>query len=84
MELIFLLVEVNIMETALTSVQEASMGFKARKLRVSRLLTQQELADIAGVSLEEVNSFERNLPVPLDARRKVHKALWARKDRGTQ
>ena len=72
------------MKTALIPVQEASMGFKARKIRVSRLLTQQELADIAGVTIEDVNSFEHNLPVSLDARRKVHKALWARKERVIQ
>jgi transcriptional regulator with XRE-family HTH domain len=40
-------------------------------------LTQQELANMAGVSLEEIDLFEHNLPVRLDARRKLLKELWA-------
>ena len=67
------------MKIDLTLSQEASLGIKVRRLRISRLLTQQELARIAGVSLEEVNSFEHNLPVRLDAKRRILKELWARK-----
>ena len=78
-ELISLPVEVKSMKSDLTLLQETSMGFKARKLRVTKLLTQQELADMAGVSLEEVDLFERSLPVQLDARRRILKELWARK-----
>ena len=65
------------METDLTLIQEDSIGFKSRKLRISKLLTQRELAEIAGVSVEEVDLFERNLPVKLDARRRILKELWA-------
>ena len=39
-------------------------------------LTQQELADITGVSKEDVKSFEHNLPIKLDSRRKLVKELW--------
>jgi len=45
------------------------------------LLTQPELADMVGVSVEEVDLFERNLPVALDARRRILKELWAKKTR---
>ena len=69
------------MTTVPTFTQESSPGFKARKLRVSSLMTQQELADMAGVSQEEVNLFERDLPLPLDSKRKILKELWARKAR---
>ena len=72
-------VEVKIMKINLTSAQETSTGFKAKKLRVARLLTQQELADMADVSLGEVDLFERNLPVPLDTKRRILKELWAKK-----
>ena len=68
------------MKTDLTLTKEASLGFKARKLRISRLLTQQELARIAGVSLQEVDLFEHNLPVRLDAKRRILQQLWARKN----
>jgi transcriptional regulator with XRE-family HTH domain len=57
--------------------QESSPGFKVRKLRLSRLLTQKELADITGISQEEVDLFEQNLPVRLEAKRKLLKELWA-------
>ncbi len=69
------------MEADLTLVQENSIGFKSRRLRISKLLTQRELAEIAGVSTEEVDLFEHNLPVQLDARRRILKELWAVKAR---
>ena len=66
--------------TAVLSVdQELSLGFKARRLRVSQLLTQHELANIAGVSQDEVSLLEHNLPLRLDAKRKLLRELWARK-----
>ena len=67
------------MTAVVTFDREASLGFKARRLRVSLLVTQQELADIAGVSQEEVDLFEHNLPVQLDAKRKLLRELWARR-----
>jgi DNA-binding XRE family transcriptional regulator len=72
-------VEVKAMKTDVTSIQEASPGMKARRLRISKLLTQRELANIAGVSREEVDLFEHDLPVTLDARRRILKELWAKK-----
>ena len=65
------------MKTVTASTLEPSVGVKARRLRISQLLTQQELANLAGVSLEEVDLFEHNLPVRLDARRKLLKELWS-------
>ena len=59
--------------------QESSIGFKVRKLRVSRLLTQRELADMARVSQKDVSLLEHNLPVRLDAKRRILKELYARK-----
>jgi DNA-binding XRE family transcriptional regulator len=58
---------------------KAPAGLKARQMRISRLMTRRELADMAGVYPEEVNLFEQNLPVPLDARRRILKTLWAKK-----
>jgi DNA-binding XRE family transcriptional regulator len=58
---------------------EPSMGVKVKRLRLSRLLTQQELADEAGVSRAEVNRFEHGLPLPLNSKRKILKELWASK-----
>lgn len=76
-----LVVGVKVMPAALTLPREATRGFKARKLRISLLLTQQELADMAGVSVTEVDLFERNLPLALDAKRRIFKELWAKKTR---
>jgi len=65
---------------AVKSVEkELSLGFKVRRLRVSQMLTQQELANVVGVSPEDVSLFEHNLPLRLDARRRILKELWARK-----
>jgi transcriptional regulator with XRE-family HTH domain len=69
------------MQVDLTLVQEDTIGLKSRRLRISKLLTQRELAEVAGVSTEEVDLFEHDLPVPLDARRKILKELWAGKAR---
>ncbi len=59
--------------------REPSIGTKVKRLRLSRLLTQQELADGAGVSKTEVNLFESGLPLPLNSKRKILKELWAEK-----
>ena len=67
------------MTEVLTFTPEVSLGFKARRLRVAQLLTQLELADMAGISQEGVDLLERNLPVTLDTKRKLLKILWARK-----
>ncbi len=68
-------------ETTILLNNLLSAGQKARRLRIANLLTQQELAEVAGVPLEHVELLERNLPVPLDSKRRIHKELWAIKDR---
>jgi DNA-binding XRE family transcriptional regulator len=71
----------GIMATMVTYELQLPIGVKARRLRISQLLTQRELADMAGVSQKEVDLFEHDLPVTLDARRRILKVLWARKDK---
>ena len=65
------------MPKVITFARESSIGPWARSVRMALKLTQQELAEIAGVSREDVNSFEHNLPVRLDAKRKLVRELWA-------
>ena len=65
------------MATLLSSLREASIGLWVRNLRVSLKLTEQELANMAGVSKEEVYLFEHNLPVELDIKTKLLKQLYA-------
>ena len=67
------------MAAVLTLDHVKSPGFQARKLRVSLVLTRPQLANLAGVYLEEVDLFEHDLPVPLDVKRKLLKELWSRK-----
>ena len=64
-----------------TLTRESSAGYVARRARLARRMTQQELAGLAGVSRESVDLFERGLPVPLDIRRRLLKELWANKAR---
>ncbi len=67
------------MTEVLSVSQESSLGFEIRKLRVSRRLTQKELANMARVSQKDISLLERNLPVQLDATRRLFKELWASK-----
>ena len=74
-----LLREVKDMASVQISTREPSIATQAKKLRLSCLLTQQELAVAAGVSREEVNRLEQGFPLILDSKRKILKELWARK-----
>lgn len=55
------------------------LGVVAMRVRMAHGLTRQKLADMAGVREEDVHLFEHNLPLYLDGRRKIMKALWAAK-----
>ena len=62
--------------TVVTSAnQSLTLGFRAKGLRVFQGLTKQELANIAGVSKEDVDLLERDLPLRLDAKCSILKAL---------
>jgi len=69
------------MKTTPTLISSSSMGLKAKRLRISSLLTQSELADLAGVPQEHVDLLERDLPLPLDSKRRILRELWAKKIR---
>ena len=67
------------MTTVLTYTRESSIGAQARSLRISLHLTEQELADSVGVSKEDVDLLEHNLPMPLGIKTKLLKKLYAAK-----
>ena len=67
------------MTTVLTFEQNTKLGYKVRSLRISLGLTQSELADAVGVTLDEVDLFEHDLPVRLDVKRRLLRELWARR-----
>lgn len=52
-----------------------SLGQRVRIMRVIRLLTQTEVAEIAGVTQTEVSALERNQPVRRNARSSILKVL---------
>jgi DNA-binding XRE family transcriptional regulator len=62
-------------------IDASSLGIKVKRLRISFLLTREELAALASVPQEHVELLERNLPVPLDSKRRILKELWAIKAR---
>jgi len=64
------------MAEVLTFSRESSIGFKVASLRIHLHWTQQELADIAGIAKDDVDFFEHNLPVPLEIKQKLIRALW--------
>jgi len=70
-------VQVSVMKATPALDQKIPLGSKVKRLRISSLLTQQEVADLAGVSREQVDLFERNLPLPLDCKRRILRELWA-------
>ena len=57
----------------------SAFGSRLRSLRNKAGLSQEEVADKAGVPVKSVDLFEHNLPVPLDYRRRIFKVLWAEK-----
>jgi transcriptional regulator with XRE-family HTH domain len=67
------------MTAVLTFTRESLLGSKARKLRLAENLTQHELAEMAGVTVEAIDLFEHNLPLPLDYKRRILRILWAKK-----
>ena len=77
--MIILVVRGKQVTTTQTFLSTESLGTKAKKLRLAGLLTRPALASMAGVTVEEVSLFERGLPVRLDARRLIMKALWTKK-----
>lgn len=80
-KLYLIAIKEDIMTEFLDFSPESQMGFKARKLRISQRLSQQRLAEMAGVTKETVDLFENNLPVTLDTRRRILRELWAQKTR---
>jgi len=69
------------MSVASSIAQKPWIGLEAKRLRHALSLTQHELATIAGVTLEEVDLFERGLPVQLDVKLKILREVWFRKAR---
>ena len=67
------------MTAVITFDKETKLGYKVRSLRISLGLTQSQLADAVGVALEEVDLFEHDMPVRLDAKRRLLRELWARR-----
>jgi DNA-binding XRE family transcriptional regulator len=64
----------------LTSSRERqTLGAEVRRLRINHFLTQQKLADLAGISKEQVDFLEHNYPVTLDSKRRILHELWALK-----
>jgi DNA-binding transcriptional regulator YiaG len=73
------LAEVKILSPLLSVDQKQSLGLEAKRIRLSLRLTQHELAMIAGVTLEEVDLFEYNLPMQVGVKLKILRELWNRK-----
>jgi len=69
------------MTAVLTFTRESLLGFKARRLRIAKDISQQEVADESGVPVESVDLFEHNLPLPLDYKRRILQALWSAKNK---
>ena len=69
------------MTAVLSFTRESQPGFKARKLRIAQHISQQKLAEMAGVTMESIDLFEHNLPLPLDNKRRILRELWANKSR---
>ena len=61
------------------STREPSIAVQARKLRLSCLLTREELVVAADGSKEDVNNLEQGFPLILESKRRILKELWSRK-----
>jgi transcriptional regulator with XRE-family HTH domain len=69
------------MTAILTPAIETKLGTEARKMRLALHISQYELAEIARVSMQAVDLFENNLPLPLDYKRRILKELWSQKNK---
>lgn len=65
------------MTAVLSFARDSLLGFKARKLRLTENISQQEVAERAGIPVESVDLFEHNLPLPLDYKRRILQVLWS-------
>lgn len=61
----------------ITYLRETSVGDWARSTRLALHLTQQELAAMTGVPPRDIESFENNIPVSVESRRRLVKELCA-------
>jgi transcriptional regulator with XRE-family HTH domain len=61
----------------LNRVAHNTLGDSARKVRLALGLSQQQLADMTGITKDAVYQYEHSLPVTLDSRRRILKELWA-------
>lgn len=52
-----------------------SIGQKVKIMRIVRLLTQMELAELVGVTQQDVSQLESNRPVRSEARYRILKIL---------
>jgi hypothetical protein len=67
------------MRAAPTLAERSTFGSEAKHLRIACFLTQQKVADMAGIPREQVKLLEHNYPVPLDSKRRIFRELWALK-----
>ena len=56
--------------------QDKSLRLLSKDIRISLGLTQEELANLASVSQDDVDYFEHSLPVQLESRQKILKTLY--------
>jgi transcriptional regulator with XRE-family HTH domain len=59
------------------SMPEINTGDWAKNVRLSRKISQSELARRCGVSSHEVSLFEKNQPVKLQVKLRLLHELWA-------
>jgi len=67
------------MRAAPILAERPTFGSEARRLRIACFLTQQKVADMAGIPREHVDLLEHNYPIPLDSKRRIFHELWALK-----
>jgi transcriptional regulator with XRE-family HTH domain len=64
------------MSKVLSVEQPIALGRMLRNIRTSLQLTQREVAERFGVTTEEINLFEREMPVRLDTKLKILRQLY--------
>jgi transcriptional regulator with XRE-family HTH domain len=58
-------------------IQRGILADTIRKLRVSRQLTQRDLACLAGVNQEDIEKIEHGMPLQLGTKLKILRILYA-------
>ena len=62
-----------------STIHQTNIGNNIRRLRISKLISRKDLALLAGVDQLDVDSIENNIPLQMETKLKILRALYSKK-----